>query len=618
MKRYSKLLGLLLAVGILSNACREYKFPDAPAAPGQPGGAPVTAGTANFSNYVAVGNSLTAGFMDNALYLEGQQNSYPLILSQQMALAGGGAFVQPLMPAGDGFGGFQGTRPVGRARFVVTQSNPPTNPTVTFLDASTNPVTDPTWATFVSGANRAAMNNFGVPGIALANFNDNATAMASTNSGAAAFFQRFTIDATTPYITQAANRNATFFTFWLGNNDILGYATSGALTPSTPSATFGTIYGAAVNTMLAGSTTRRGVVANIPDVTSIPFFNTVPSSGFPPAPTPTFDATTANGINALWGLYFGLMANPAAQPLFSLDASGAFPNGIGATTLPLLPNQTVAQFFTAVNGGAYQLPAPAGTGAPINFVAGARTNGLVAVTSRTLTAGTGTPASFTIRQTTAADRMTLTAQGPGAGTLAPATGITGGITPPLVAGPGTGAPPPLVVLQPPVPGQTNLFPLLDATTQAALRAGLGIPSPVPVNLFFVPTAGPIRTQFVLDNTELAFAQSQVAAYNTSIQNLVNTVNSSSSTGTRLGLFNANQFLANVNLNGFPVRTSASQNVVLTSSFPLGGLFSLDGVHPTPAGYAVIANQFINTINTTFGATLPQVDVTQYRGVIPNR
>ena len=57
-----------------------------------------TTGDANMSNYVAVGNSLTAGYADGALYITGQQNSYPNIMAEQFTLAGGGeAFTQPLM-----------------------------------------------------------------------------------------------------------------------------------------------------------------------------------------------------------------------------------------------------------------------------------------------------------------------------------------------------------------------------------------------------------------------------------------------------------------------------------------------------------------------------------------
>src|SRR5690606_9813397 len=64
----------------------------------------LTDGEADFSNYVAVGNSLTAGYTDNALFIAAQQNSMPNILSSKFALVGGGEFSQPLM--NDNIGGF--------------------------------------------------------------------------------------------------------------------------------------------------------------------------------------------------------------------------------------------------------------------------------------------------------------------------------------------------------------------------------------------------------------------------------------------------------------------------------------------------------------------------------
>ena len=39
---------------------------------------------------------------------------------------------------------------------------------------------------------------------------------------------------------------------------------------------------------------------------------------------------------------------------------------------------------------------------------------------------------------------------------------------------------------------------------------------------------------------------------------------------------------------------------------------MDGVHPSPAGYAVLANQIILTINREFGSTLKPVDASRYR------
>jgi hypothetical protein len=55
-------------------------------------------------------------------------------------------------------------------------------------------------------------------------------------------------------------------------------------------------------------------------------------------------------------------------------------------------------------------------------------------------------------------------------------------------------------------------------------------------------------------------------------------------------------------NGYKVN-----NVTLTTDF-LGGLFSLDGLHPTNTGYALMANQFIRSINTGFKTNIPPADV----------
>ena len=52
-------------------------------------------GNVDFSKYIAVGNSLTAGFADGGLYLEGQQVAFPNLLAEKMKTHGGGEFVTP-------------------------------------------------------------------------------------------------------------------------------------------------------------------------------------------------------------------------------------------------------------------------------------------------------------------------------------------------------------------------------------------------------------------------------------------------------------------------------------------------------------------------------------------
>jgi len=48
-------------------------------------------------------------------------------------------------------------------------------------------------------------------------------------------------------------------------------------------------------------------------------------------------------------------------------------------------------------------------------------------------------------------------------------------------------------------------------------------------------------------------------------------------------------------------------VDLTTGY-LGGIFSLDGIHPTRTGNALIANAFIDAINQRFGDAIPAVNV----------
>ena len=77
----------------------------------------------------------------------------------------------------------------------------------------------------------------------------------------------------------------------------------------------------------------------------------------------------------------------------------------------------------------------------------------------------------------------------------------------------------------------------------------------------------------------------------------------------LAVFDAYTFF-----NGIAAAGIATSGVNNTTAYITGNLFSLDGVHPTPRGYAVIANELLRIINDQYGATLPLVDPGQYRGV----
>ncbi|MEQ9208897.1 MAG: hypothetical protein RLN96_03495, partial [Pseudomonadales bacterium] len=64
-----------------------------------------TPGSADFSKFIAIGNSFVAGVQGGALFTEGQNNSLPAIMATQFAVSGvgGGAFVQPSINATLGY-----------------------------------------------------------------------------------------------------------------------------------------------------------------------------------------------------------------------------------------------------------------------------------------------------------------------------------------------------------------------------------------------------------------------------------------------------------------------------------------------------------------------------------
>ena len=55
-------------------------------------------------------------------------------------------------------------------------------------------------------------------------------------------------------------------------------------------------------------------------------------------------------------------------------------------------------------------------------------------------------------------------------------------------------------------------------------------------------------------------------------------------------------------------------VPFTTDFITGNTFSLDGIHLTAKGNAVIANYFVDAINAKYGSLLKQVSPRQYPGI----
>ncbi|QNK62398.1 G-D-S-L family lipolytic protein [Pedobacter sp. PAMC26386] len=235
-------------------------------------------GTADFSRYIAVGNSLTSGFADNGLYLEGQQNSFPLMIATQMQAVGGGTFSTPFFNANQA----DGTGHMSLTGFTTPTPPLPADPIITNVPAQAviGSVTVPGFGTVPLFTKYTGdLNNYGVPGIRLNHIT--LTYYGNVNP----YFERLLPNTspanTTPYLSFVTAKPFTFFSMWLGNNDVLGYATGGAATAAdlpTDKALFTQLYNLAAGTLVkggTGGTGAKGVVATIPDVLSTPYFTTV-------------------------------------------------------------------------------------------------------------------------------------------------------------------------------------------------------------------------------------------------------------------------------------------------------------------------------------------------------
>jgi hypothetical protein len=326
MKNIFKYSSIILVSALLVQSCKpDLKAPEA------------TAGTADFSKYISVGNSLTAGYADGGLYLAGQKVAYPNLIAEQIKAGGLGAneFTSPFFTEaqkdGTGYRVLKGFNADGTPKIVSIPLNP-----LNFA-----PYSGP------------AVTNFGVPGIRLSNIDF--AGYATFNPLMARFIG--TNPSSIKYIDWVSSQNATFFSLWLGNNDVLGYATSGGVVggpPSfaniiTPSPAFKSLYELAIAKMTANG--AKGVVATIPDVTAIPYFNTVlpvaltskaglpvtiptgvPNSATLNAGKPITVAVYRNNLGVVKAITNDLLICLAADSIGVSSATSLTPKGFGLIT----------------------------------------------------------------------------------------------------------------------------------------------------------------------------------------------------------------------------------------------------------------------------------------------
>ncbi len=126
----------------------------------------------------------------------------------------------------------------------------------------------------------------------------------------------------------------------------------------------------------------------------------------------------------------------------------------------------------------------------------------------------------------------------------------------------------------------------------ALAQGIGIPAAAG------GTGQPLPDSLVLSAGEIGTIRARLNAFNQIIRDVANATDSA--------LVDIGAVLTQGATTGFDFG-----GITFNSDFVTGGLISLDGVHPTPLGYAIAANAFIDAINDHYGANIPPVDLYRF-------
>jgi len=512
MKKYQYLLLAAIAVGFSS--CKP-EFDD------EISSGTYSAGEADFTSYVAVGNSLTSGYMDGTVFRTGQQYSFPNLLSKQFAVVGGGEFTQPSYADDvNNVGGllYKGNV-IGQTRLIINMS----------VGGPQNIVGRPTID--IETLQAKAFNNMGVPGAKsfhlLAPGYGNIAGISTGKSNP--YFVRQATSPNATVLEDALSMKPTFFTNWIGSNDVLSYALSGGTgvnqlgnyNPATYGSdditdpdVFAQTYSIITNNLTANG--AKGVVATIPYVTSIPHFTTVPFN--PLTPTLLGGDAVIDALNTQLLGPVKLILTAAGQgdrvQLFSKTAANPL----------LIKDETLTNLSTVLTNALIANGIPAQTAGAIGQIFGQA------------------------RHATSQD----------------------------------------------------LFVLNTSSV-------IGKPSGLQAPFDKIGVTFPLEDKYTLIPQEQEEIRVATDAFNNIIKNIANSKG--------LAIADMNVILAKL-VTG--IRVADGQIYTADYFKGLGNmnvvLFSLDGVHPNPRGYALITNEILQVINKHFKANLPLLVPGNFPGV----
>ena len=281
----------LLSIGIIFSSCK----------PKIDASSVISAGEINAQHFVAIGDGTTAGYMDDALYHDGQINSLGALLQTQLKLVGAGEVYMPLMGNAN-----VGTNANLLSRLILGYKTDclgaiGLSPLRFAQQGEGSSLTTSVY----SSQNK--FTNFGVPGLRMIDMVS--TAFGNINLPQHnAFFARmskdqFNLPGSGAYSSVQENifdgGYPTFCSIYLGIEDVLPYARSGATqNPMSPLAGFpGLGFEESLIQLCEQLYNQnvKAVVGTIPDITQMPYFTTIPYNGL------NLDATNAESLNQIYG-----------------------------------------------------------------------------------------------------------------------------------------------------------------------------------------------------------------------------------------------------------------------------------------------------------------------------
>jgi len=540
---------VLVFAGACTQEVIDLKEPEPPAPDTSCEDAEGLTGTANFTKFVAIGNSFVAGVQGGALFTDGQNNSLPAIINRQMDCVRGSTstFKQPTIGASLGWNLFitqpflsDNTKPIlGRmllqygttpdcATGAVSAKPTPQAYAPGNLEALPNPTFNPG---FIYTGSKTELNNFAVPAITVGQaLTPAAGDWTNQPLGFTPFYARFASNpGTSMILTDIDAAGGSFALVWLGLDDFFLYAAFGGdptKAPLTSSGDFQTRISAIFAHPSIGLFTvnpnMQAVVGNFPNIFAMPHFTAV---SYNPVPLDQATVTALMGAAAFGGYNTaldGLIANAGAfgisDELKAEIATRKVNYTVSCTNKMLIIDETLTDLGPYFDG-------LQGAGA----ISAEQRAGLVPYEQ--------------VRQTTS----------------------------------------------------TDIIPLSTGSFIGTQVGG----NPLLVNGVSVPLAD----QYVLIPSEIQEINNARTAYNAVIAGLATNFT------TKLALADVDAALNTLITN----KAAIYNGVTITPNInPPTGIYSEDGVHPNTRGYAFLSRVFIQAINTKFGSSIPLTNLGDYQ------